>query len=206
MTARIRKSKAQYNRNLIEENVKNPKQFWKVLKTLYPQGNTSQINSKVFEIAGKMENNKEKTADGFCKAFTTCAGKLCSLLPSRFTWQNDGEIEPAQTRFIFKHVTKQNVLRHLLGLNSNKAPGHDDIPARLLKDASYVLAEPLTNIINKSLTESVVPDSLKIAKVIPLFKTGSLNSFDNYRPISVLPTISKIMERVVYDQLTEYLE
>ena len=52
----------------------------------------------------------------------------------------------------------------------------------------------------------MVPDSLKIAKVIPLFKYGSLNSIDNYRPISVLPTVSKIMERVVYDQLSEYLE
>lgn len=52
----------------------------------------------------------------------------------------------------------------------------------------------------------MVPDSLKVAEVIPLFKTGSLSSFDNYRPISVLPTVSKIMERVVYDQLSEYLE
>ena len=51
----------------------------------------------------------------------------------------------------------------------------------------------------------MVQDSLKIAKVIPLFKTGSLNSFDNYRPISVLCTISKIMERIVYDQLSVYL-
>ena len=52
----------------------------------------------------------------------------------------------------------------------------------------------------------MVPDSLKIAKVIPLYKSGSLNSIDNYRPISVLPTVSKIMERIVYDQLSEYLE
>ena len=151
VTASIRKSKAQYNQNVIEENVRNPKQFWKILKTLYPQGNTSQINSKVFEIDGKMEDNEEKIADGFCKAFTTCAKKLCSLLASCFTWQNDGEIEKAQTRFLFKHVTKQKVLRHLQGLKSNKAPGHDDVPVRLLKDASYVLAGPLSNIINKSL-------------------------------------------------------
>ena len=104
VTASIRKSKAQYNRNLIEENVRNPKQFWKVLKMLYTQGNTSQINSKVFEIAGKMEDNKEKTAVGFCKAFTTCAKKLCRLLQSSFIWHNVDEIEKAQTRFIFKHV------------------------------------------------------------------------------------------------------
>ena len=52
----------------------------------------------------------------------------------------------------------------------------------------------------------MVPDGLKIAKVIPLFKSGSLNSIDNYRPISVLSTVSKIMERAVYDQLSEYLE
>ena len=62
-----------------------------------------------------MVDDKEKIADGFCKAFTTCAEKLCSLLPPCFTWQNDGEIEKAQTRFLFTHVTKQKVLLHLQG-------------------------------------------------------------------------------------------
>ena len=87
-----------------------------------------------------MEYNKEKIANGFCMAFTTCAEKLCSLcIPSIFTWQNDGDIEHAKVYFSFKHVKKQNVPRNLLNPSSNKASGHDDIPARLLNDVSYEL-------------------------------------------------------------------
>ena len=190
VTASIRKSKAKYSQHLFEENVKNPKQFWKILKTLHPQGNTSQTNSKIFEVAGKMEDNRRNIADGFCHAFTACAETLCSLLPSCFNWQNDGEVEQAQIRFIFEHVTKQRVLRHLLGLKSNKAPGHGDIPASLLKDASHVLAEPLTNITNKSLRQSLVPDGLRVVGMIPLPKPGSSNSIDSHRPISALPAAS----------------
>ena len=97
MTSSIRKIKATYIQSPIEENAKNPKQFWKVQKSIYPNKNAPKIHSKVFEIAGKMEYNKEKIANGFCTAFTTCTVNLCSHLPSRFTWQSDGDIEQAKT-------------------------------------------------------------------------------------------------------------
>ena len=76
----------------------------------------------------------------------------------------------------------------------------------MLKDAALALAEPLPYIINRSLRDSTVPGKLKIAKVLPLFKYGLKTLMDNHRPISILPTISKILERVVYDQLSGYLE
>ena len=71
VTSSIRKSKAKYIQSLIEKNVKNPKQFWKVLKSIYSNKNAPKIHSKVFEIAGKMEYNKEKIANGFYTAFAT---------------------------------------------------------------------------------------------------------------------------------------
>ena len=76
----------------------------------------------------------------------------------------------------------------------------------MLKDAGLTLAEPLTYIINRAMTYSTVPGKLKTAKVLPLFKSGPKTSMDNYRPISILPTISKILERVICDQLSGYLE
>ena len=76
----------------------------------------------------------------------------------------------------------------------------------MLKDAALALAEPLTYIINRSLRDSTVPGKLKIAKVLPLFKSGPKTLIDDYRPISILPAISKILKRVVYDQLSGYLE
>ena len=76
----------------------------------------------------------------------------------------------------------------------------------MLKHAALVLTEALTSIINLSLETGVVPSEWKVAKVIPLFKSGSLAEIDNYRPISVFPTLSKILEKIVYKQLMAHLE
>ena len=76
----------------------------------------------------------------------------------------------------------------------------------MLKDAALVLTKPLTFIINLSLETGVVPSEWKVAKVIPLYKSGSQAEIDNYRPISILPTFSKILEKIVYKQLMAHLE
>jgi len=80
----------------------------------------------------------------------------------------------------------------------NKATGLDIIPERLLKDGAPVISERLTRIINLSFSSGVVPDDWKTSKVVPLFKSGNRKEMDSYRPTSILPVISKIDEKVVY--------
>ena len=83
--------------------------------------------------------------------------------------------------------------------------GHDGISARFLKRILETVTLPLTHIINQSLCIGIFPDSLKIAKVVPLFKKGDLHILDNYRPISLLPVVSKVFEKVVFNQLYQYV-
>ena len=75
-----------------------------------------------------------------------------------------------------------------------------------MKDAAQALAGPLTHLINLLFKHSAFPKRLKIAKVIPIFKSGQRKYLDNYRPISILPILSRIFERIAYEQLAEYLE
>ena len=75
---------------------------------------------------------------------------------------------------------------------------------KLLKYLSPEIRDPLILIINQSMLTGIFPGKLKIAKVIPLFKKDDRLNMNNYRPISILPAISKIFERVVYNQLYEY--
>lgn len=91
-------------------------------------------------------------------------------------------------------------------LKVNKACGLDKMSARLLKDAAEVIANPLTLLINKSLESGCFPATWKSAKVTALFKSGDRSLKDNYRPISILPTISKIIEKLAHNQLYNYLE
>ena len=90
-------------------------------------------------------------------------------------------------------------------MKTNKAIGLDRISARLLKDSPECMAPILTRLFNRSLEESTFPSIWKCGKVSALFKGGDRTNCNNYRPITVLPTISKILERVVHQQLYEFL-
>ena len=88
---------------------------------------------------------------------------------------------------------------------SNKATGVDRISRKINKLAAPVISDSLTLIFNRAIALSAFPDEWKVARVISLYKSGQRNIPGNYRPISVLPAISKIMERILYDQLYSYL-
>ena len=88
---------------------------------------------------------------------------------------------------------------------ASKATGLDELPARFIKGGSSVIAKPLTHIVNLSITTGTIPDDLKVARVVPLYKNKSKTNVENYRPISVLRIISKIFERVVFNQLNNFL-
>jgi len=83
--------------------------------------------------------------------------------------------------------------------------GHDLFPMCVLKKCIYNLAELLCALLNCSFRSGIFPDQLKIAKVCPVFKGGASNEFSNFRPISVLPSFSKIFEKVVFNRLNIYI-
>ena len=93
----------------------------------------------------------------------------------------------------------------LLSLDTSKAAGIDQIPAEFLRDGAEVLALPLGNIINLSIKLSTFPEECKIAKLKPIFKKGERIHPKNYRPISVLPLVSKIIEKSIHFQIEDYL-
>ena len=89
-------------------------------------------------------------------------------------------------------------------MKSKNSSGKDEISNKLLKSIKGEISKPLTIIINECLETGIFPDALKVAKVKPLYKKGDNCCFNNYRPISLLPTISKIFERVMFTQLYSY--
>ena len=90
-------------------------------------------------------------------------------------------------------------------MNVTKSTGYDNIPARFLKDGVNSIDTPLTYIMNLSMEKNTVPNELKVARVVPLYKKGDSNFEGNYRPVSVLPVVSKVLERIVFNQFCSYL-
>ena len=97
-------------------------------------------------------------------------------------------------------------MSQLCSLKSGKAVGLDRIQAHLLKDYADIVAKPVPFIINTLLRTAQVPSDWKSARVIPLFKKGKADEMDNYRPISILPVLSKVLEWAVHIQLYKYLQ
>ena len=123
-----------------------------------------------------------------------------------FAWRFNQPSEPNAVKFKFNNVSELEVLKHLRKLKRKCATGLDNLPSCYLKDIAYVLAKPLTHVINLSLQSGTFPTDLKKARVTPIYKSGTQNIFDNYRPISVLPVISKVFEKCVHAQITNHLE
>ena len=102
--------------------------------------------------------------------------------------------------FSFQPVTEDFVIDAIKRLKPNKATGLDKISARLLKDSGQIIAPTLTSLFNRSLQTETFPSIWKKARVVPLHKKGDKQDPSNYRPISILPTLSKILERAVHTQ------
>ena len=103
-------------------------------------------------------------------------------------------------------VTEQEVLKMLNSLDTNKSAGHDKVPNKLLKMCALLIANPLCKLFNKSLQAGIFPLSWKKACVTPIFKQkGSRSDPTNYRPISLLPNLSKILEKLVFNKIYEHL-
>ena len=91
-------------------------------------------------------------------------------------------------------------------MDENKDAGLDNLSGKFLKDGATVLAKPISQICNLSIKYSIFPSDCKIAKLKPLFKKGSKTDPKNYRPISLLPLVSKIIEKVIHDQTQRFLD
>jgi len=108
--------------------------------------------------------------------------------------------------FKFQYVSKVEIEHQLRKLRRKKATGNDGLPAGMIKDVASVILSPLCFIINLSLKSATIPADWKEAKVTPIYKSGLRNMFANYRPISVLSILSKVLERSVHKQLLSHLE
>ena len=110
------------------------------------------------------------------------------------------------SKFKFNFISEETVLKLLKDLDENEAAGLDNLSGKFLKDGATVLAKPISQICNLSIRYSIFPSDCKIAKLKPLFKKGSKTAPKNYRPISLLPLVSKIIEKVIHDQTQSFLD
>ena len=178
------------------------------MKSLIGVNKQQSINH--LRIKEKDLGNNEEMTEAFNVHFSTVADKLRKLLPdvpfdtsklSNFvrSWKDES------AAFSIPPITEADVVGYLLKIDSNKSTGVDGISSRMLKLAAPIIAPSITKLINLSFSLNVFPSRWKTAKVTPIFKSGDPTDVTNYRPISVLPILSKIAERHVHNALYSFL-
>ena len=196
VTLKLRKEKQRYFNEQLRETKGDSRGTWKNLKQLL--GNCSKSSG----AAARTANEAKEKCNIFNRFFVSCAEDLRSTHRSSarsfFKWLP--QINRPQKFKLWK-ITVSEVRKALKELKSNKATGVDGIPSHLLKDGSDALASPLSAIFNLTIQQNVIPAEWKKAKVTPLHKSGTKDDPRNYRPISVLPVVSKVLERLIYKQL-----
>lgn len=102
------------------------------------------------------------------------------------------------------YISHENILKYLKGLDTHKGAGPDAIPPYFVSKCAMSLSLPLFIIINKSMTTGLFPTAWKVAKVVPIFKSGNKETISNYRPISILSVFAKSFEALIYPYLKSH--
>ena len=211
----VKKAKTEYFANEIELNKSNPRKLWSHLKNLGYSHKSKDKGKIILNIDDELCHDPKKVADHINDFFTNIAQKLVDKLPRvnlRFGIESNSVKDFYRSKGVIpgslklKSVTPQFVKKELRSINDSKSTGLDGISPRFLKDGAEFLCIPISHIVNLSISTCTVPDDFKKARITPIFKKNSKLEVGNYRPVSILSVVSKILERAVYVQIDEYLQ
>jgi hypothetical protein len=181
------------------------KKTWQILNEVMGKDKL-KTGIDYLKIGCECINDTKAIADHFNKYFANIGKLTRDSIPAANISYHEF-IPIAQQNSMFLDPVVIDDIKKIIGHLKNKlSSGPDDIPTSILKNICNEIALPLTHIINLSLMHGIFPDQLKTAKVIPIFKSSDPAIMNNYRPISILSSFSKVFERVMYTKLTSYLD
>lgn len=197
------RAKQMHNDKLILNSNNKGKTMWNVIKIETNRSTNTSKDVKIKDDNGKMIQEPEFTAEYINNFFLSVA----SNISKSYLHQSKTQIPQAvSSSLMLFPVTAKEVYDCIKTLKNTNSVGMDEIPTKIIKTYAHSLLQPLVYIINQSFSSGIFPDDLKVAKVIPLHKTGDINNINNYRPISILTIISKIFEKLMKQRLVHYLE
>ena len=188
-----RRLKSEHYSEKIEEFQKKPRLLWNLYKEI--TGNTKQMESIEPDFMDKAKANE----------FNNFFAKVGSKIQEKLNITAEPPDLP-EKGFEFKEETEETVSKLIARIRSDVATGNDNVNAKLVKDAKETITPSLTQLVNLSYRTKVFPDIMKEAIVRPLFKKEDKEKPEFYRPVSILPVISKVFERSATNQMMEYLE
>ena len=200
----IRKAKRDFYIHIYNRHKNDIKKTWSLINETLNR-NLRKQSTYEFLVDDQMISNPVTIANKFNEYFAHIGSTLADKIPAAPHFNNYLN-NPVETKFSFQTITENKVSKIINKLKNKVSYGYDSISNIMLKRAHDPLIRPLTLLINQTLSTGIFPNALKISRIKPLFKQGKSFLFTNYRPISLLPSMSKIYEYVVFEQLLKYME
>ena len=183
----------------------NIKSTWSTIKELLGMKKQKDQIPDFFRENGKVIKDYLEISNGFNTFFSQVGKKLADNIPTTNSNFEQFLADRNETDFTFSKISEMDILKICKALKPKSSAGADCISTKLLKEIAPLIITPLHHLINLSLETGFVPKEFKIAKVVPVFKSGDKHDYNNYRPISLLSSFSKLMEKVVSRQVIGFL-
>ena len=189
VTKELRLAKAAYYMRLFEGYKSNMRKTWKTINEIIRPGDGSHKRSDPKIVVDGVELPNNEACEVFNEFFVNVGQNIADSIPPQLNWPRSMLPCNYQNSFYFTDVTSNEVKNIILNLKDKNC-----IPVKVLIYISDLISPIFAIIFNKSIYGGVLPNCLKIARVVPIFKGGTESNVGNYRPISVLPVFSKFFE------------
>ena len=202
-----RTAKRTYYYDQCVEHKSNTKKLWKTINhVIHRTNNKTEVVEKL-KIQNLDEHRGDVIADEFARYFATIGRKYSTNMPQSKKTLTEylNKIKRHGNSIFITPVTKIEVEKYINNLKPKRSSGLDKIDNILIKELRDLISEPLSTIYSNSFMEGTFPEKMKTSKVIPLHKNKGRDETNNYRPISLLLTISKILEKAMYHRVYTFL-
>jgi hypothetical protein len=202
----LEEAKKRHYDRLIEKAPNKTKKIWQLINKQI--GKCSIMNKKIeLRSATGIETNPQRVAELLNVHFVETIDEIIKQNKYRpLTQITQPKIEYCPNSIAMLPITEQEVESVIRKLKGKFSAGYDEIPEFVVKQCAMSIKGPLTHIYNMSINSGTFPELFKVARIKPLYKKGDTYSIQNYRPISVLPVFSKILEKIMYNRLTMFLD
>ena len=204
----LRAAKKKYFENELRLNQSNAKKSWELIRSAMNKKNVKSSTISHIVINNSVVSDPQEMANHFNSFFTSVSSVIVNEInPTDHPPDLDFDANsPPLFSFTENPITEKELIEATHQLQNKKTLDMDGISVWLIQKIILSIKVPLLHIFSFSLSSGVVPQQLKVAKVIPVFKSGEKDSMDNYRPISLLCSFSKIIEKIVCARLSNFLE
>ena len=203
----IRISKQKSTDENFRKHAKSPKRTWDLLKeTTF--GDKSFNNISEINANGELKSTPKDISEEFNNFFTNIGQSIWNNVTPTLTNPESyiNDFDPSKAKFNLGNTGQIHVMDIIKSFESKASLDIDGVSLKLIKFVAYEVSCPLSHIFNLSLEKGIFPENLKSSRTVPIFKCGDPKLCDNYRPISLVCTISKILEKMVHTNLINHLE